>query len=145
MKISMELHHNLPVEQKIAWGLGPWIKEPDFMSWRDPSGLKCVANRNQSLGNWCGYVGVSYNHKMYEMDYADADLLVNVHGGLTYSGGSDWDTEIQWFGFDCGHFMDICPGTLAIFTPNLTGKSYRDMRYIFHEVNWLAAQLRELA
>lgn len=38
------------------------------------------------------------------------DILIDVHGGVTYSGGSDSypieEKDIWWFGFDCAHYDD---------------------------------------
>lgn len=39
------------------------------------------------------------------------DIIIDVHGGLTYSGGSDgYPVKLSepgwWFGYDCGHYGD---------------------------------------
>lgn len=37
------------------------------------------------------------------------DMLFDVHGGLTYSGGNKQypvEAELWWYGFDCNHFDD---------------------------------------
>jgi hypothetical protein len=39
------------------------------------------------------------------------DVVIDVHGSLTYSGKSDGypvstDADVWWFGFDCGHSGD---------------------------------------
>lgn len=55
---------------KSAWGPGPWQEEPDKVQWLDEaSGLPCLAVRNEQYGNWCGYVGVSAGHPLYEVEY----------------------------------------------------------------------------
>jgi hypothetical protein len=61
------------------------------------------------MGFRCGYIRVLPGHPWFGLDYND--ILVDVHGGLTYSshgvdctnhpGAAEW-----WIGFDCGHFMD---------------------------------------
>lgn len=95
---------------KSDWGKGPWQDEPDKVQWQDnATGIPCLAVRN-SLGNWCGYVGVSKGHKLYEVEYSSCfqpenhkgedpdayishyeykctpESLLDVHGGLTFSG-----------------------------------------------------------
>lgn len=62
------------------------------------------------LGFRCGYVGVPIWHPLYKVEYYDIDKAIDVHGGLTYSGGLvDYPIESEalwWFGFDCGHCWD---------------------------------------
>ena len=49
----------------------------------------------------------------WDGETTNLDLLIDVHGGLTYSGGSkkgrypmlQFD-EVWWLGFDCGHYGD---------------------------------------
>ena len=108
---------------KSEWGPGAWQDEPDKIQWRDEeTGLPCLVNRGPG-GNWCGYVGVSRDHPFYEQPYND-HYDVEVHGGLTYADHCAHGPEessichipdpgepddVWWFGFDCGHSMDIAP------------------------------------
>lgn len=101
---------------------GPWVGEPDKVTWVDPaSDMDCMVRRN-NMGVWCGYVGVPPGHEMHGKDYDDVDA--DVHGGLTFAGlceeGEPIDgichvpfpgrpTEVWWLGFDCGHFRDVHP------------------------------------
>jgi len=36
------------------------------------------------------------------------DAVFDVHGGLTYSGSGDYpvQSDLWWFGYDCGHYRD---------------------------------------
>jgi len=118
---------------------GPWKDEPDKVVWKDPeTNLDCMIRRN-SIGVWCGYVGVPEEHPAYgkhyhefefnddkcentEIDYAQKKINdIEVHGGLTFAGPCSEDEketgichksdkEVYWFGFDCGHVYDYMPG-----------------------------------
>lgn len=71
-----------------------------------------------------------------EAKTAPIDLLVDVHGGLTFSG------ELRnrhgfWFGFDCAHAGDMCPKHGDRFC----GDEYRDLDYVKRQVIRLADQL----
>ena len=111
------------------WGEGPWQDEPDKEEWIDPrSGLPCVALRHQSMGHFCGYVGVPEGHPCFGKEYDDVyEYVSDCHGGVTFSGegwlandeslglcsdlvlGAQW-----WFGFDCNHMNDFAPGLDAL-------------------------------
>lgn len=157
----MEVLYNLIDQTLKNWGTGPWQHEPDRIWWTEPSGLKCAINRNPSLGQWCGYVGVPLGHPLFETGYEDIQGEMQVHGGLTYSGGlwfHDIDEDddenphendmqsLQWFGFDCGHFMDTAPGMAHFFEAldpgAMVGKSYKTVHYAYHETTMLAVQIR---
>lgn len=61
--------------------------------------------------------------------------LFDVHGSVTFSGelqGKDG----HWFGFDCAHCDDLCPGRSY-----LSGGVYRDVEYVQAECESLARQL----
>lgn len=70
------------------------------------------------------------------------DILLNVHGGLTFSGPSgdgksDYpvatSVPVWWFGYDCAHYND---------RPEIGGQS---LEYCVNQCESLAAQLKELA
>ena len=70
------------------------------------------------------------------------DRILNVHGGLTYSGGKDYPIEnkenLWWFGFDCGHCDDGCfDGKMKQFT----NAPVRTMEYVMSECESLATQI----
>lgn len=62
------------------------------------------------------------------------DILIDVHGGVTYSGGNDEYpvpfNEGWWFGFDTGHYGDI---------PAIGGQS---LEYCIDECESMASQLK---
>lgn len=129
---------------KTAWGPGQWQNEPDKRQWTDgATGLACLAVRNPSSGNWCGYVGVPDTHPWHSISYngcvqkppcgqhyCDHYPDVRVHGGLTFSDkcadvAGDHSRyichlpepgepdNVWWFGFDCNHSGDRAPGYVA--------------------------------
>jgi hypothetical protein len=71
------------------------------------------------------------------------DVVFDVHGGLTYSGGGDKypvESKGWWFGFDCGHCDD------AEIEPDPEYSSYRDgvvrtQEYVEQECERLAEQI----
>ena len=106
--------------------------------WTTHAGFRAVVIMCR-MGHRCGYVAVSKDHPLHGVDYTDEspavrfpadeavgkrglipllccggkarlDAVFDVHGGLTYSGGSsDYPASsdgLWWFGFDCGHAGD---------------------------------------
>lgn len=68
-------------------------------------------------------------------------LLVDVHGGLTWSDKGADELEGLWvFGFDCAHWGDLCPFSTeyARFHHHQT---YRDFEFVKDETESLARQL----
>jgi hypothetical protein len=173
---------------------GPWDEEVDKVQWQDPAtGLPCLINRGPS-GSLCGYVGVDMKHPFYGVSYnqecADChdreddgtyhycehkpESMLNVHGGLTYSGFCNpaegdqgichiveegEDDKIYWHGFDTAHGGDLCPGHMKIHNEVLAkmrlenperwenyerDETYRDIEYVKAEVTQLAKQLKEI-
>jgi len=123
--------------KKLGWPDGPWMTEPDFVSWIDEAaGLPCVVQRNPILGVFNGYVGVPEGHAEFGMDGCD----LCVHGGVTltgkipnitkvftavaaverahiklaFDGKLEYPEGFWWFGFDCAHGWDHTPGTHAL-------------------------------
>lgn len=173
-----------PNTDKMSWRSGEWTQEPDKIQWIDKkSELPCVILRHSSRGHLCGYVGISPNHPFYSAGYSSCgyseceenwcdlapERVINVRGGLTFSGSStDLNTEernaqdgfgiswlnedgslmenIQWFGFDCAHGWDVLPG-MSRFDFDLGGtkRSYKNIRYLMKECTRLAHQLHNLS
>ena len=101
-------------------------------------GFPCRLYRNLIVGGtWCGYVGVPVGHPWWGKEYGKCaatppcaeddgrcrhclDVLVEVHGGLTYSGfhpGPPCRSAVRdhwWFGFDCNHAWDLAPAMEAL-------------------------------
>jgi hypothetical protein len=132
---------------------GPWDEEPDKKQWLDPAtGLPCLIRRAGSLGHLCGYAGVPPGHPLHGKHCDEVD--VRVHGGLTFARGCGHGDEatsvchkpdpgepddVWWFGFDCGHCMDLSPG-IVIRIPD-DDATYCDFAYVTREVERLAEQL----
>lgn len=142
---------------------GPWQVEPHRVEF-EHAGFNCLLHRG-GLGAWCGYVGVPQSHPAHGIDYyvseydreaplPDTQKSVNaieVHGGLTYAeechgpichvpnGGED--ETLWWFGFDCAHSGDVCPGMDREFSGH---DRYRDVDYVRRETERLAEQLAEI-
>jgi hypothetical protein len=143
--------------RKDLWARGEWDDEPDRMDFIH-AGYSCFILRNQ-LGNLCGYVGIPQEHPSYGADPSNVD--VDVHGGLTYAGKCNghichvpepgMPDDVWWFGFDCGHYEDLCPFTAEAVHAIGFGAgvnraidvTYKNMAYVMQEVKSLAEQLRE--
>ena len=73
-------------------------------------------------------------------------LLIDVHGGLTYSdNGVEYLDGLWVFGFDCAHAGDLCPVTDEKYGGGYSGDVYRDFAYVKRETESLARQLAEVA
>jgi hypothetical protein len=144
------------VRDKSKWKRGPWDSEPDKVQWLDETtGLPCLIVRGP-VGSLCGYVGVSPSHPFFGKDYDD--VSADAHGGLTFAGGCMKDGQeasrvchqveagepdnVWWFGFDCAHSGDLCPG--MSWFDGYFGRSdtYKDFDWVRAEVQQLAKQLR---
>jgi hypothetical protein len=146
---------------RSQWESGAWDNEPDKAQWTDEAtGLPCMIHRNH-FGAWCGYVGVTPDHPIHSID---ADSVLDVHGGITFTAGCSDDADhitgegichlpgegepdnVIWFGFDCAHYLDSYPTLrahedqfgLSFFNEHGT---YRDMQYVKDECTSLAKQL----
>lgn len=80
-----------------------------------------------------------------------------VHGGLTFSKGCGHGDEsvdichipdpgepdnVHWFGFDCGHYMDLSPGLgYQEHRSPFPASVYRDIDYVARDCARLAQQL----
>lgn len=81
------------------------------------------------------------------------DLLVDVHGGITYAEGhlpGQEDDGKWWFGFDCAHSGDLLPrdsqNWARLFAEGRSDRPvYRDLTYVRAECSKLARQLQELS
>lgn len=118
--------------------------------WITAMGYRAVIIK-QPMGHLCGYVGISTSHPLHGFNYDDDEIpSLNVHGGLTYSGGeSNYpisnDENLWWYGFDCAHHNDYVP-KLAKRDPTLyTHTIYRDESYVTKECEELARQLKDIA
>lgn len=154
----METLEYTRLDKAKLWGEGPWVGEPDKVQFPDPeTGLPSLGVRNggPGMGNWCGYVGVAPGHSLYGQDYQDREGMVDVHGGLTFSGAcqdSEEESEgvchvpakgesdeVWWFGFDCAHAGDYVPGMVQ-YGPTFAGE-YRTLDYLKGETAKLAQAL----
>ncbi len=110
----------------------------------DYKGFKCVVILNEfelphyttSIGTkWrCGYVGVSSKHQLYKKDYSEIDELINIHGGLTFSG--DFSDKKQVLGevktFNRFDGSEIC--AIAEHPYYLYSYHYSAISKIFNEI-----------
>jgi hypothetical protein len=86
------------------------------------------------------------------------ELVFNVHGSITYSGGGDYPVPsdgLWWYGFDCAHCDDAPDpkllrrtefgrSRLALEAKFPTHGTVRDLAFVVAECEKLAAQLAEL-
>ncbi len=77
---------------------------------------------------------------------------INVHGGLTWASADllGRETNLWWFGFDCAHAGDLCPGLQAtmremgILSNVHDDDIYCTIGYVREECLSLAQQLKQL-
>jgi hypothetical protein len=167
-----EYRHSTGDNWRATCGPGPWQDEPDKIVWVDPeTGLDCMILRGRIA--LCGYVGVGPDHPWYGKEYQELD--VEVHGSLTYSNTCQegWEDpgqgvchvpeegrehDIYWFGFDCGHMLDLTYFDLTDEMPEeiialraerpddpFFRQEYRNVAYVTAEVESLAKQIAAAA
>ncbi len=150
---------------KSAWPRGPWDNEPDKVQWLDRETRRpCIALRHPEHGHWCGYVGVSEGHPLFEKSDRDGETgEVSVHGGITFGGfcSPEPDKErhvchvvepgendhVWWLGFDCAHSQDRGPISRPWMRCLLEGENgpvYRDLPYVQDQCRSLARQLKAM-
>ena len=121
---------------KSKWGDGPWMSEPDYEKWTDEApGLECLVIRSMSSA-LCGYVKIPESHPLHGVEYTNKPLTgILVHGGLTFSGDRENDGQ-HWIGFDCAHYLDICPAIseMVVFREG----SYKDIDFVRSQCRILA-------
>lgn len=90
----------------------------------------------------CGYVGLNAEHPLYKRHYDDMGFWPDIHGGVTYSKGSYWgtDDEFWWFGFDCAHAGDKT-NAYSLPEPEGSMRVFRTVEYVKEECIKLIEQL----
>lgn len=148
---------------KSDWGEGPWQNEPDHVDFQH-AGFPCILHRN-TMGAWCGYVGVPKDHPWHGKGYDDVEA--DAHGGLTYAEPcqgdichvGEPDDNRWWLGFDCNHGDDMAPEMDAAMrswkVPGLRDRprkewfgepvTYKDLAYVRAETERLAEQAKAAA
>lgn len=132
---------------------GPWDNEPDKAQWPDPAtGLPCLAVRYPGRGYWCGYVGVAEGHPYFrdrvenlpghgEVNYYRFCVEDDKEHGVCHIPSDGEPDRVWWFGFDCGHSYDVCPGESR---PFFDGESeYRTLDYVKEQCAELAEALQK--
>lgn len=162
----METKEWKDLNDRSGWPSGEWDNEPDKMQWPDEAtGLPCLIVRNRS-GALCGYVGVPNGHPWYDVYYGDIEPYPDVHGGLTFTdkchprpegdpGGichivdQGEPDDVWWLGFDCLHYRDTSPGTLAYAARygdhTDPDETYKNVSYVQGEIRGLARQAAAVA
>ena len=151
----------LDIHDKMNWGPGPWQEEPDYLFyWVEK--YPCLILRH-GLGHLCGYVGIDKS-KAPESDHYD-DIDLEVHGDVTYGGNRDSELkpedkeslqgkEYYWIGFDCAHYLDFMPASIAINrvlpeTAKLRSQLfkskdvYRTINFVKNEIQGMIDQLKK--
>jgi hypothetical protein len=73
-------------QDKSTWGDGPWLQEPDKAQWVDlSSDLPCLAVRQWTFGNWCGYVGIRPGHPYYRKRWQTFRDTPSEHLAIKFS------------------------------------------------------------
>lgn len=128
-----------------------------------------VIIKHNTMGHLCGYAGVAKAHPWFGIEYHQClegckgeinntfshpfthwlcghptpERIIEVHGGLTYSGlgdGKFLPEDYWWFGFDCSHAWDIVPG-LGYHNFGDSKATYKDKDYVLKELKSLVTQL----
>jgi len=125
-------------------------------NWVTGAGLRAAVVIHPS-GHRCGYVGVPDGNPNHGKDYDDIDA--EVHGGLTFAGGSkDYPVEndgLWWLGYDCAHLYDARDPALMsgeykeLYDKGMLrefdeGSIIRSLEYCINECESLAKQLLEV-
>ena len=135
----------------LASGWGERVGEPDAWS-GEYLGFPVYARRN-SMGVWCGYIGLPTGHPWSGLSDPHN---VAVHGGISYAqkvlpltdpgGASAW-----YLGFNCGHFGDFIPSFVAaepgvdpLATATRLHATY-DCHIVYRTLEYAQAELRSLA
>ena len=112
----------------------PWLTEPAKLEWlHEPTGLRCMILRHQSMQHLCGYVKLPDG-------WTDIGESFNVHGGVTFTGELQPEAEGYWIGFDCAHSGDLTPFMLGLGPCSGT---YRTIDYVKSECENLATGIKE--
>ena len=134
----------------LAEGWGERVGEPDAWS-GEYLGFPVYARRN-SMGVWCGYIGLPAGHPWAGLN---DPARACVHGGVTYAqedllstpaDASDW-----YLGFDCGHFGDFMPSFVAVepgVDPLATATRLHatyNCHIVYRTLEYAQAELRSLA
>ena len=83
---------------------------------------------------------VPSNHPWFCQNYDDIEA--NVHGGITFS---DYGPDFFWkVGFDMAHVGDIIPSMFFTDAVIMHNDSYKDMEYVFNELEDLSRQAKDL-
>lgn len=151
-------------EDKVEEMISPWLTEPEREEF-EHCGFKCLILRHEHIGHLCGYVGLPESHPWFGVGYNQCFLgcksedctwekhhpspekMINVHGGLTFSqmGEGKYPEGYRWFGFDCAHCYDYCPGMDELLTRFGSsydmGGVYRDIDYVRNEIKRMAEQM----
>lgn len=74
---------------------------------------------------------------------ATPELLVDVHGSLTYSEPDSEDPDLWWYGFDCAHLGDatLMMSGMPLYDASAT---FKDLTFVVNECERLASQLKNL-
>lgn len=98
-------------------------------------------------GNWIGLLIASIEQEPIE-GVLSIDMVLNAHGGITYSKGeligidAELFGELWWFGFDTCHAGDLRPYETEIDKRYpISSDVYRDMEYVVAQTKQLAEQL----
>lgn len=139
--------------------------EPDHVKGYTKEGFQYLIKRHSRAGSLLGYIRVPRGHKWYaklttkrrvkgdpksillrhrktHISHGDYNKLmrVDVHGGLTYSGGMSlrgYALPGIWVGFDCAHYSDLCPGYY-----HSSDGIYRDVAFVKREIDRLSEQMK---
>jgi hypothetical protein len=123
-----------------------WETEPDL----DVFGYKnylCKIVRHSYLKVLLGYVKIPATSFYYgkNINYRIIRDL-DAHGGITFSGYLDGDSDGWWIGFDCGHGgLDLAPKFFELIPDfEILDETYKNFEYVRGQLKSLVDQIIEL-
>lgn len=127
--------------------------------WTTEAGLRAVVIMTDR-GHRCGYVALPKEHRLHGVDYSDFDSDIEVHGGITFTGGDEGYPVLHdgmwWVGYDCAHAWDRpsdehleqqrlkYPDKPYMWDDRADG-THRELPYCERECEQLATQLAKTA
>jgi hypothetical protein len=99
-------------------------------------GYTCKVNRNPVMWCYCGYTTLPSDHPDFSKTYLELENKISVHGGLTFSNDGT-------FGFDCGHYDDICPVSKSSSIGHSRGNHYWTYDEVVVEIKKMVDQFIE--
>lgn len=122
------------------WGPGPWVGEPNEVSWHH-SGFNCFMRRNLQSGHWNAYVGIPEGHPWFRLKPNRISPRPPTHREIDFAGIiTDDPPGLWWIGFSATNPTDLMPWHAG--SPELMNNRhfrYPKLQYMREQTELLAA------